>query len=139
VAHRQAGPLVSPEAVNRLSANRDLEATVAVPAAVTAAAQRLNEDGRDVFGEDAARRHPLFRQPALFGVVGQQPADHFLIARGQVDLVVASWAWPQDELYVGEREDRVLGHPVCGRVPQRMQRRRGARRSLDPLEHRCAA
>ncbi len=41
----------------------------------------------------------------------------------------------QNELDVGERKGGILGHPVGGGVPQRVQRRRGPRPVVDPLEH----
>ena len=41
----------------------------------------------------------------------------------------------QDQLHVGERKGRILGHPVSRGMTQRMQRRIRARHLTSPLEH----
>jgi len=68
-------------------------------------------------------------------VVGQHPADHILLAGRQVDLSRGQLGMAKDELDVGERQGRVLGHPVGGRVAQGMQGHRGAGLLVDSLEH----
>ena len=64
--------------------------------------------------------------PRSARVMSQHPPDDILLARRQVDLRVASWAWPSTSLHVGQRQRRVLGHPVGRGVSQRVQRRRAS-------------
>ena len=42
-------------------------------------------------------------------MVGQDPSDHVLLARGQVKLSGRELGVSEDELHVGERKGRVLG------------------------------
>ena len=67
--------------------------------------------------------------------MGQDPADHFFLARREVNLGRRELGMPENELHVGERQRRVLGHPVGSRVTQRVQRRRRPGPLVDPLEH----
>lgn len=53
----------------------------------------------------------------------------------QVDLRRAQLGMAQHELDIGQRNSRVLRHPICRRVPQRMQRGRGPNQGVHPLEH----
>lgn len=71
----------------------------------------------------------------LFGVVRQHPADHLFLAGSQVDLSSGEQGVPEDELDIGQRQGGILGHPVGGCMPQRVQGRRAARRVGRALEH----
>ena len=71
----------------------------------------------------------------LLAVVGQHPADHVLRPRRQVKLRGGQLPVAEDGLHVGQRQSRILRHPVGGGVPQRMQRRRRPGLAARPLEH----
>jgi hypothetical protein len=55
---------------------------------------------------------PLLGLTDLLGVMGQHPPHHFLLAWGQVELRGGRLGMTEHELHVGERQRRVLGHPV---------------------------
>ena len=71
----------------------------------------------------------------LLGMMGQDPADHVFLAGRQVDLRRGEPGMTEHELHVGQRQRRILGHPVGRRVPQRVQRRRRACPAGGTLEH----
>jgi hypothetical protein len=68
-------------------------------------------------------------------MVREHPADHFLLAGRQIQLCGGQQRVAQDKLHVGERQRRIGGHPVGRGMPQRVQRRAGARHRGGPLEH----
>jgi hypothetical protein len=47
------------------------------------------------------RTRPPGRLPGLLGVMGQDPADHFLLARSEVNLGRRELGMPENELHVG--------------------------------------
>ena len=57
--------------------------------------------------------------------MGQHPADHVFLARGQVNLSGGQPRMTEHKLHVAEGKGRVLSHPVGRGVTQRMQRRAG--------------
>ena len=102
---------------------------------VTTPRSRTGRPAPRAGSQGRSRTRPPGRLPGLLSVVGQHPADHFLLARRQVDLGRRELGMAENELHVGERQGRVLGHPVGSRMTQRMQRRRRAGPVVDPLEH----
>jgi hypothetical protein len=68
-------------------------------------------------------------------MMGQDPADHLLLAGRQVDLSRGQQSMSEDELDIGERQRRVLGHPVGSGVPQRVQRCRTCRGLTGSFEY----
>ena len=103
--------------------------------AVTTSGSRTAQPGSRAGSPAPEPRRPAAGPggPAL--VVGQYPADHVFLARCQIQLRGGQQRMTQDQLHVGERKSRVLGHPVGRGMPQRVQRRVRARRRAGPLEH----
>jgi len=64
--------------------------------------------------------HPLGGLPGLLLMVGQDPADHVLLAGRQIDLGRGQQRMPQHELHIGQRQLGILGQSIRRGMPQRM-------------------
>ena len=71
------------------------------------------------FRSVAGRRgwgHALRRSSGLLGVVEQDAADHVLLTGCEIDLRGSQLSVSQYQLDIGQRQHRILGHPVGRRV-----------------------
>ena len=102
---------------------------------VTSLRSRTGPAGSRAGSRGRRRGGPPCRLPGLLGVMGKEAADHFLVSGSQVDLRRGELGMTQDKLDIGDRQLRVLGHPVGGRVTQRVQGRPAPGRLPGPLEH----